>query len=284
MLTTQDHTPCWSRLSLDPEKPGAIVISVNPDLAQLMRNSPKTILLSKDLAQDAAFASDPDGNWGFGSALKRLSATEDEFMSFLIDPPTAKIFNSKPCPSCKGTGNDCLDCDGGYSFRMDWDLFSPLCVSLQLLSALFEPYRVGTQATRSTGRQLLSFEMFSGPEVLGFFAAYSPVLVKWLSGQRGQILVAEEAMMATWNKILPTKLDASWTRREMRVDPSQTSGWINISCSGSGCGLFPNHNSFRGPDVGYESSDHNIDHPGQQFALLAALAAIETQVRKELWG
>jgi hypothetical protein len=284
---TEDDIPCWMKLGWKAD-PATISILVHQDMISELDSIPTDSMAVEVLSRYGVFSAASADHWGFNNALRRSAETPDGFISFDAVIPRMKKILDTPCDHCDGTGKDedrsdekCLNCEGvGRPYIYEWDVINSLSASITLLTEAIGRFPPKKDTSTETP-QLLTIQTSTENDNFGVWGEYSAVLVDWFRDIGPQSLVEPaQAMQAVLNQLAGTTDEVDPFRTFARIESS--SGHVNIGCPGDACSLSPNSNARMRLLSGYEFSCHNADGPFHQFPLLAALAAIEMQARKEL--
>jgi hypothetical protein len=284
-----DVLPCWYELSWNnSKKRPAIIIRVHKDFIKATKEIPADAPIILELQKQfnlGDFCRNLNEGFGFEGAFRKISEN-DEFVVWLVTLPKIRKNEKIMCGSCAGSGKGfmegekCFSCNGkGREHVIDWhDAFA--------VSASFTVFSVLTIHTDietiSKMPQLLSVETTTQEGMHGgsLWGIYSIPLVAWLGSHQGQSIDEMTiAMMSAYKYMWELELfnrPYFWTRVE------SSNGWLNVSCPGNACGLNPDSSSDLRPGRGYKFSCHNTDSPLQQITLLAGLAALHDQARKEI--
>lgn len=278
---TREAIPCWSKLVWT--EPATISIFAHESLMREIME-PKSKI--EGFQPDHIPFSATNDHWGFGVGLKRTSKTNDHFFGFEIELPSFKNSKKECCELCEGSGidpdlaNECLQCEGtGHEVYYDWPTITLVTANISLLTSLVS-YNGLKRDTPSAETQLLSFMIFAQKDDYSIGGEYSTALVDWFRRLGEQALdEAEATMIKAWRAMMGSA--DIHNQRQIRAKVSGANGGCNISCPGNACGLDPI--GIEIPKIGgYKFSCHNLDSPVQQLTLLAGLAAVEMQARREL--
>jgi hypothetical protein len=222
-------------------------------------------------------------NFGFNNSLKFLGVAEG-FYEYLIPFPRCRK-HSGDCTEC-GTGSGdfshegrCFYC-GGDGQESYYDYESEAFPILVSLSVLFEMMRFPeTENLSANEYQLMTLDLQVSNEASGVMigAEFSCDLVSYLT-HRGEGEIREMVTAMRWaSRCMEGRPPFEFERSRFRASVDDERGWLNVSCSGEACGLYPyDRQDFL---LGYQVASHNVDQPIQQFTLLAALAALHDLAR-----
>ncbi|MGD0977303.1 MAG: hypothetical protein ABR875_03355 [Minisyncoccia bacterium] len=285
----KDIMPCWYELSWkDDKKKPAINIRVHKDFVRQTKEIPADAPVIEEYRRKfglGEFCTDMNKGFGFEGAFLKESES-DEFVVWSGKLPKIRKDETRECHYCKGSGKDifmddiCHSCDGtGHEHKIDWHDADAFSASYSIFSMLSE---YPEEMTRSSAHQLMTVETYlrqgmGGAAICGI---YGIDLVKWLSSKVGNTLDEMiKAMMNAYGHMWELK---PFDRHDFNSWVAYEGGWLNVHCPGNACGLNPSHSS--GPDRGrgYQFSCHNVDSTLQQITLLAGLAALHDQARKEI--
>ncbi|OGE82752.1 MAG: hypothetical protein A3B10_01860 [Candidatus Doudnabacteria bacterium RIFCSPLOWO2_01_FULL_44_21] len=282
MLIRYESVPCWYEISWSAD-PLGLIIRLHKDSAEEFFSKFESWPVTGHLCKRYGFKSfqaNPEQGFGFdGLGLVALQSTAD-FLSFLLALPQIQVLTNKPCRYCQGRkkdsfGNNCLGCDKtGKETRFDWQsvLAAGLSLSLFLTKA-----SIVQKKTSSSWQQLMTLEtghlkdrdMHSAP--LG--GECSSCLVRWISTADescGPKII--KTMKRAYGRMLLGSDDVF--RADIRPE-----GRFSLSCPGDcACIHTDSENRFE-EGIGYSFSSHNVDHLGQQLALIAGLASLCDQAR-----
>lgn len=279
------NLPMWSRLEFVNSGP-AIDFVVHPEA---------TGFLSELKTQKFDGFVDDGENWGFGGKLRR-TVDADGSHRFRIPILPFRIQTNEKCRDCRGSGKTqfdgrCIRCNGaGFDEEICWDHVTEVSKSVSLLSDRFLGLITGD--VKTTSKKLQVMATFTGTTetyfpISGYF---SPIFVKWLKSKRGYRSNPKDsvasAMISVWKVMEAVKGNDLYPYDDRQFWwEVHESGWLNISCPGDACGIHPGV-SYIDPnrDDGYDFSCHNMDNPMQQLVLMAALAQLEMNCRREIEG
>jgi hypothetical protein len=291
------HLPAWCKLGFDPNKP-AILFRIHKDFIQ---NELRKIKPSSPIIQDfqsrlphiGEFKLAFENEFGFDGVFRRkekLGPKNDSlFYEYTITIPNLR--NTETCYLCNGIrmvgGTHCRSCGGkGLVSRLNWNNAHQVVATLASVSADFScPEEANYTGDES---QLLTFASVYAEGSCGssINALFSKRLCEWMRERgEGKIPEVEDAMALAWARMNNGSIEESDRRRiEAVIDTPE--GWLNISCPGQGCGLYPSQGfkDYNGDVIGAEFKPHNVDTPMQQLTLLAGLAALYQLAHKEIYG
>ena len=279
-----EDIPCWTRLTWKPI-PATIRIFVHQDIVEDLYAESVASQFAHTYAELGSFSGAPLGNWGLDCCLIQTPRNKGGFTTFDIVLPRVKILATEVCKHCGGSGenaemgNTCLHCENGHPVSFDWKSIMQLSASVSILTQIVNrsPPRINAS---SLIPQLLCFETHAAQCDCAIFGQYSAMLADWFRSDEDRTLErAEQAMVVAWQAMMGRVTD--FDRREISAQVQHGNGWLNITCPEEGCGLLPVESRFK-TDWRYPFSSHNVARATQQFALLAALAVIEQQARREL--
>lgn len=292
-LLTCENIPCWYELSWRAEPP-TIVLRLHRDFIAGAKVISLEELIVREFMKEFRFTNwngDLTRNWGFEDAFVRQGEKE-EFVEFWVNIPKVKWRTAEPCERCDGTGKDphfedekCFSCDGsGKAYAMDWKIAYAISASFTAFSNLVN---YPEQETRAAVPQLLTVQTVTRQESHGgsLGGEYSIPLARWMAslGEGTKMTEMVEAMKAAHRRLFDDeKFDLHCSSFKASIDYED--GWLNVSCPGEECGLNPEY----GEDMamrkkrGYKFDCHNVDTPMQQLTLLAGLAALHDQARREI--
>ncbi len=285
-----DHLPRWYGLSWD-NAGLAILVWVHRELLGQLKPVRPGAPAVQGVSQAFGFTNfvgDFTSNFGFDDALVRQA--EGEYIAFRGVIPNVRCITAARCQGCRGRkkdriipGDSCYECDGtGRKHEYRWQKANALSASLGLLLAVIE-YPPDNFTTTAKMEQFLTVRTGSGEGHAFIGGMYSIPFADWLRQQEvGKPL---EKMISAMRRAYAQMMGESRARPfGFRASVDYPTGWLNVDVPGDGCGIHPS--SGHSPEVGrgYEFSDHNVDHPAQQLALLAGLAALHDQVDRELYG
>lgn len=274
--------PCWSKLLWTPS-PAAISLFVHEDVMHEVDVLTPIDPRIQHFLRYGSFVSESE-KWGFDGSLIRSKKSNDGFTEFRAILPQVKHYKPEPCSICNGTGSEedldmkCLRCHGsGHPIEYNWEAAQALSASLSLLTDRINQFPP-EQNTTSRETQLLTAVMFTMNQAYPLSGSCSRILVDWLNMKEGELEEPTQAVRIAW-KTMMGELD-DYDIHYLSAYVRET-GRINVRCPGDACEIFPD--SFNvGRSTGYELTCHNMDSSMQQLTLLAGLAAIEVQARKEL--
>lgn len=208
------------------------------------------------------FVAPNDGDWGFGSVLKRVDPKRDGFLAWEFELPVMKRKTALP---------------GEHQ---------PSEHSLMLRSTLhlvFNFLSIFNQPTSADDSQLLVVDGLCLPNKEREFAAGSvsidllPPVIAWLAKIKKDYINLDpvrEALILASDHMWQTGFDEFTFKVTCR-----DSKWLNFNVPGNGSSLDPDN--YRGTSLehGYELHSHNIDSGLQQFMLLAGVARLHDLVR-----
>ena len=282
--------PCWWELSWYPIIP-AILLNVHDDYiaanGPIPTDHPNVGYLAKEL-ELPPFSGDFGKDFGFGAQFRKIPS-RNGFARFQIEIPRVRRQTGKRCPDCRGTGKDhllagreCFDCRGaGMEHVIDYSTANAISATFTLFTMQAEYFQGQTSAPFP---QLLTVSTHTQPNMGGgsLHGMYGIPLCRFLCrlGERVRIPEMEQAMLTAYRYMLePASYDTGNYDFRAQVERK---GWLNVSCPGEACGLHPAHELVEGR--GYEVTSHNVDSPAQQITLLAGLAALHDQARREPRG
>lgn len=310
----RENMPCLYDLAFDLSGPAIIVKAHRDFLAQFPNfdNSPKIKDLQNKFGLPEFQSGSSNENFGFGGVFSRQGC-EDSFAVFKIAIPQIKKHMEKNCPICRGdgkglfgnclrcegkgrvpkicemcngTGRDdgdraCLNCTGlGIEFYYDWASAYQVTASFSVFFDLAFLSSGKDKAVYSYLLQLILINTAVDRESNSLDGTYSIPLARWLASfsPKTKIVGMEEAMMSVYKKIFGEI--SSHDKFEICAEVSHEKGWLNVSCPGDRCDLYPAHSSGPVLGKGYQFSCHNVDTPAQQLTLLSGLAALCGEARK----
>lgn len=279
---TRETLPCWSKLSWMPA-PAIISIWIHDDLIHPLDSLQSDHHVVAPLLTYGPFMNNTH-EWGIDGTLKRSLKTDDGFHGFHLEIPLVHLATGT-CPHCEGNieddlGFECLYCNKtGIQTEFDWKTLHAMSASVSLLTTFVNEFAPEIDTPAPTP-QLLSFTTHTQDMLYDLSGTYSEMLVNWFR-QIGPCLLEEavQAMRETHRVLFGTLED--YNDNEFRAQITSDSGWLNIAAPGNACSLNPVQLDIP-KEGGYEFSPHNMDSPLQQITLLAGLAALEMQARKEL--
>jgi hypothetical protein len=262
--------PCWTRLVWMP--PDTIGILIHARQQERLNKLP-------EIPTPEQVATMPDRN-----TLVRMPE-ENGFIPIHLCLPCIRQREANVCDTCKGKGkiyedgDACFYCDGfGYRMHYDWPAIFPLAKQAsQLLDIVSCPPETDGVETHP---QLLTATICAAERQNGIWGTFSRELVKYLP----RLMENDHA-----NEIICAMKDAhialtgfleDFLVHEFHLWQRSDNG-IVMSCPGDACEIHPD-DLVMNLDGGYELTCHNIDSPIQSLTLLAGLAALETQARREL--
>lgn len=276
--------PCWSQLNWDAVK-HSISILVHEDVVEPLRTLSPQDRRIEHLQKYGDFINEPD-RWGIKGSLWFSEKSVDGFFEFKALIPQVKKQEARPCEDCNGKGIDdiqdfkCLSCYGtGRRIYFDWSPIKAISASLGIVSN-FLNHVPPDEDTSSKRIQILTPVIATTDTFFSLYAEGSIELTRWLE-QRAKTTIEEAtaALRNAWHTMMNTSHDdLEYHRLEASV---WDDGRATLCCPGDACEIFCDPMKYeRGK--GHTITEHNIDSPIQQLTLLAGLAAIEMQIRKEL--
>lgn len=277
----RDEPPCWYELVWNQKVASPAFRIRHEALAQSadLPNARIVRALSEKFGFER-FESDADSPvFGFNSSCSRIAGA-DGFAEIGINLPYLR--EDKKCDMCGGTGRDkeyggeCNFCSGtGKSYRIDHGRIFPIAATAQVLTTLLaEPVKAEC-AVKQIMTVKTSFDTGLHGGSLG--AGISKALAEWIRSEPEDVArLAAQAMHMAYRKMMGE--DGRSRMGEFR-SVAHPNGHIHLSCPGNACGLDPE--LYSSEDRGYELAPHNVDTPWQQFTLLAGLAAIHSEARRQ---
>jgi len=255
----RQNRPCWYELSWEEEKP-AIILRIHNDF---IRNPKVTALqrLNEDIKEDlmrefcfTGFSGNFETNIGFEQVFKRRGE-KGNFTKYVIEIPN--------------TSEDIHE----------WRKVSAISASFTFFTRLLYHCENDTFASQS---QLMTVQTITERGIgapLG--GKISIPLRQWLSSMKGENTIPEmvKAMKTTYGRMCGLKTVKSLSHEFNVV--IQDAGALFTECPGIACGIDCNP-LYMQEKEGYEFSCHNVDSSTQQLTLLAGLAALHDQARKEI--
>lgn len=287
-ILTRDIIPCWYELSFREKKP-AIILKAHKDFIKVNWDENHIIKHFKEEFGFKKFVGDFYKRFGFDNGAFMFSRETGDFVELLMKIPKIKREKGS-CLYCKGSGQGdfldgkCLNCNGsGKDWEYDWPRAYAISASFNVF---FQLAGLPDKDTSSSLYQLLTVHTHTSKGMHGgsLWGEYSIPLVRWLASfeQRTTIPQMVQAMKMTYRMIHDELIEFDEYYFKASVD--YENGWLNISCPGDACGLYPGRNAGYGIQrgFGYEFSCHNVDSPMQQLVLLAGLAALHDRAREEI--
>jgi hypothetical protein len=283
-ILTQENLPWWTRLAWKAD-PATVRIVVHRDVVESLYSIPENSMIIQQFSDYGDFSGTPEGGWGFERCLRQKVFSTNPFVLFDAVLPRVKVIAEEPCTRCNGTGenqemsNRCLHCENGHPVSYEWQDIMRLSASVSVLAETV--CRLPPQRdTSAITPQMLSFETVTEWDACSLAGLYSVVLAHWLRSEGDRTFdEAELAITAAWEAMMGKVTDLD--RDEICARVEHGDGWLNITCPDGRSGLHPS-GSFRPNNRGFPFSSHNVNDAAKQFALLAGLAAIEQQARREL--
>lgn len=284
-----EDLPCWYELSWQPKKsrkPPAIILRLHRDFVEKGRKITNQAPVIEDFQKEfklGAFEISLEKDFGFEPAPFRRQKGSGEFLEFRIAMPAIERPSGRLCPSCNGSGeteyqSTCIRCNGrGKETVLSWTAADATKANLAIF---FDLARMNEMETSASKKQI--FEIWSGCRdnchSLGGY--YSPAFMRWLDQfpTWTEFPEVEEAMRQTYLFMFHER------RRKMLIFDFKAKllhpGYLTLDCPGDACGIHPSRHGNTS-DRGCEFTCHNLDSAAQQLTLLAGLAALHDQVRKE---
>lgn len=275
--------PCWSKMLWTPS-PASISFFIHQDILPILDSLTKDHHRISHYQEYGQFINTPY-RWGINGSLEKITIPDDEFTEFRITLPQVKSLGSESCPHCKGTGKDvefeftCISCHGsGHPVNYDWERIQAVSASMTILTDSINHFPPEKNTT-STQIQLLSPVTFKMKDAHPLFGQMSRELVDWFREKKNTVLAEPtEAVRIAWRTMMNESDDFNSYTLEVNL---RDEGRFHISCPGDACEIFPDPMRID-EERGYEFTCHNLDSPIQQLTLLAGLASLEMQARKEL--
>lgn len=281
--------PWWYELSWD-DLNAAIILRVHRDLLAGLRDTglvPMTeeqpivadfIRQHRGLEFDGSF----EGAFGFGSCMQ-LAGAGEESVNFAIKLPTVESLGDT-CDRCGGTGLEdgirCLRCGGRRrKIIYDWSLANAIATSLHMFFTV-SSLHIGNGGETSAGfPQLLTLQVADSSHGNSLGGFYSRALIQWLAtlGREFQLPGIADAMRLAHDRMFLPSAGPDFGERALA---ERESGRFYMRCSGGASASYV-YGSICG-DSGCEFSCHSVDNRVQQLTLLAGLAALHDQARREM--
>lgn len=300
-----DILPCWYELSWIPKEIG-ILIRIHQSAVEKLNRIPNDAPIFEYFKKEfdfKEFEANLAKNFGFEKAMVHLQE-KDGFVELLAKAPHVMEWTKEKCQRCKGKkrdpgiGGKCMSCNGSgkeriYKWQSAYAVSASFTVLFQMLNMIEGDIaldKMDVKEIPTNFPQLLTVETVTKHDMHGgsLGGSYGVPLVSWLAAKskglsRQHHIVLEEmekAMKIAYSHMFGKSSLDEYQRFEAHID--YEGGWLNVSCPGDACGLNPSNSWMPDRDKGYQFSCHNVDNPVQQFTLLAGLAALHDQVRREL--
>lgn len=281
-IILHENIPCWYELSYQ-EFPLSLILRIHKEFITNKNVSFKDAPIVKHFKKEFKlpdFQEDFFKDIGFGGVFKYKSE-RDNFVEYQISIPQVKKFTGKKCKECDGTGYqkemdmDCLYCDHGKEWTMDWSEVTKISATFTVLTGWLMYPEIDTTCPYP---QLMTLQTaiqngMHGGSLNGDcsipFRAYLESL--------GKIRLPDvtEAMKSVYRKMVGMR----------ELQEYSFEAWVKekfvINCPGDACGLHPSDwHSFK--DEGFEFSCHNVDSAIQQLTLIVGLAKLCDMAREKL--
>lgn len=275
--------PCWSKMLWTPS-PASVSFLIHQDILPILDSLTKDHHRISHYLEYGPFIHESD-HWGIDGSLEKIVDTNSDFIEFRIPIPRVKSLASESCSSCNGTGEDlefqfaCISCQGtGHPIDYDWKSIHAISASIAILTDSINHFPP-EENTSSTQIQLMSPVGFKMRDAHPLFGQMSRELVNWFRSNKDTILSEPtNAVRIAWRTMMNEPDDFNSYTLEVII---RDEGRFHISCPGDACEIFPDP-MIIDETRGYEFTCHNLDSPIQQLTLLAGLASLEMQARKEL--
>ena len=296
MRITKENISCWYELSWN-DKRRAIMLRINEDFVKKAGNISEEFPIIIGFKAEYKFNSFK-GNFsseseyfGFDRSFKN-NGLDKNFIEIEVELPILRKKSDEPCGFCNGTGKNiifpdevCRICKGrGDSYFYDWGKAFAISATF---TTLFLFFNYPNFQINSGLKQLMTIETVTIRDVHGgsLGGDFSALLVNWLrkmklEESRNLLTLVRKASINAYTKMDCRPLD-TFDRYDFRIQ--MNNGRLIMDCPGDACGIHPSDSSdWNGYDgMGYKFSCHNIESPMQQLTLLAGLAALHDEARKE---
>ncbi len=282
-MLTRETIPCWYELSFrgTNNKPG-ILLRIHSDFVnsakEIPANAPLVIGL-KESFQFKKFNGRLGEDFGFENSLI-YRGMKDGFLEYEIPTPLVRKFKDEICIRCNSSGYDevmdanCLLCENGKIPYYDWEVAFAVSATISLLlhSMRFPEYETTAKIPQLMIVEATTIRASHGGSLYG---EYGCELAAYLRSRPVDAISEMIDAMRIIHERMEGKI-SFYDNRDFQAYTQGNNGWLNISCPGDRCGLYPVDCRL---DRGYRFSCHNVDQPIQQLTLLASLAALHDLAR-----
>lgn len=283
-LLPYETLPCWSKLTWTPSPP-AISCFVHRDIISVLDSMTDSDPRIQHYSKYGTFVNEPT-RWGINGTLARFPVSFSGFTEFQAKLPQVKRQSQKPCPECGGIKSKeqsferCFSCYGkGHTHSYDHSVSRAISASFTILTH-FINWIPKERDTKSKQIQLITANLAVMDGQYPLSGECSKEFAQWLRSKKEyeEFPDATKATRVSWKRFF-NQVDKLDRHRLLAIALSD--GRFLISCPGDACEIASDSIYIR-KDMGHEFNCHNMDSSMQQLTLLAGLAALEMQARKEL--
>lgn len=282
-IILHENTPCWYELSYQ-ELPPSLILRIHKEFIaskKVIFNVAPIVKHFKEEFKLPDFQEDFSKNIGFGGVFK-YKGEKDNFIEYQISIPIVKKFTGKKCKECGGTGYrkevdmNCLYCDHGKEWTMDWSEVTKISATFTVLTGWLMYPEIDTTCPYP---QLMTLQTATQHDIHGgSLSGDCSIPFRTYLESLGEIRLPDvaEATKSAYKKMLGWK-----EYYEHDFSAWLSKGRFIINCPGDACGLHPSDwHSFK--DEGFEFSCHNVDSAIQQLTLIVGLAKLCDMAREKL--
>ncbi len=282
-IILHENIPCWYELSYQ-EIPPSLILRIHKEFIASKNVSFKDAQIVKHFKKEfnpPDFQEDFSKDIGFGGVFK-YKGEKDNFIEYQIGIPQVKKLTGKKCKECGGTGYreevdmDCLYCDNGKEWTMDWSEVNKISATFTVLTSWLMYPEIDTTCPYP---QLMTLQTTTQNGMHGgSLNGDCSIPFRTYLESLGEIQLSEvvEATKSAYKKMM------MWREfHEYDFNAYLSKGRFVINCPGDACGLHPSDwYSFK--NEGFEFSCHNVDSAVQQLTLIVGLAKLCDMARDKI--